>query len=338
MSKDDVDSWCRRTSVDVQDYQDPYCHMMAIEGKKANTYKCPLTFLKWSSLFHSSQTLLAGRRWQFHTSKFRSKVECRNCNFANKSTVLYIAYWTPSGWVSQTSPKTSPKRREFTCNFAKMSNVAHWNFSNCRTHWNFAQTSTVSALKLPVGSVAHIETSLKRRQCQHWNCPSAVSHTLKLRPNVDSVTDSLLQLGVRIVKNELGGSATQQELKGWGLGDHNGMNRGTAWGLNPNSPSIRTLLQYRRKVGIVAHHTLNLRPKVDCLNEHFFKSLRYCTSKLHLKAAIASHVSYHVVYARSYVVYAMSYHAVYATSYHAVYAMSCHAVYAMSYHAVYAMS
>ena len=27
------------------------------------------------------------------------------------------------------------------------------------------------------------------------------------------------------MKNELGGSATQQELRGWGLGRHNGMNR-----------------------------------------------------------------------------------------------------------------
>ena len=31
---------------------------------------------------------------------------------------------------------------------------------------------------------------------------------------------------VRIVKNELDGSATQQELRSWGLG-HTGMNRGT---------------------------------------------------------------------------------------------------------------
>ena len=37
---------------------------------------------------------------------------------------------------------------------------------------------------------------------------------------------------VRIVKNELGGSATQQELRGWG---HNGKNMGTG-GLNPQPP------------------------------------------------------------------------------------------------------
>ena len=46
---------------------------------------------------------------------------------------------------------------------------------------------------------------------------------------------------VRIVKNELGGSATQQELRGWGvLGGHNGMNRGTGGGggVNPQPPSI----------------------------------------------------------------------------------------------------
>ena len=38
---------------------------------------------------------------------------------------------------------------------------------------------------------------------------------------------------VRIVKNELGGSATQQELRGWGVEGHNGMNRG-AGGLTPH--------------------------------------------------------------------------------------------------------
>ena len=44
------------------------------------------------------------------------------------------------------------------------------------------------------------------------------------------------------VKNELGGSATQQELRVWGVGGHNGKNRGTG-GLNPpNPPSIRTLI------------------------------------------------------------------------------------------------
>ena len=37
---------------------------------------------------------------------------------------------------------------------------------------------------------------------------------------------SLVHARVRIVKNELGGSATQQELRGWGLGQ-NGRNRGT---------------------------------------------------------------------------------------------------------------
>ena len=44
------------------------------------------------------------------------------------------------------------------------------------------------------------------------------------------------------MKNELGGSATQQELRDLGLGGggHNEMNRGTG-GLNPNPPSIRTL-------------------------------------------------------------------------------------------------
>ena len=40
----------------------------------------------------------------------------------------------------------------------------------------------------------------------------------------------------RIVKNELGGSATQQELKSWGgWGGHNGMNRGTG-GVEPPQP------------------------------------------------------------------------------------------------------
>ena len=29
------------------------------------------------------------------------------------------------------------------------------------------------------------------------------------------------------MKNDLGRSATQQELKGWGVGGHNRMNRGT---------------------------------------------------------------------------------------------------------------
>ena len=33
------------------------------------------------------------------------------------------------------------------------------------------------------------------------------------------------------MKNELGGSATHQDLRGWGLGGgHNGMNRGTGRG------------------------------------------------------------------------------------------------------------
>ena len=41
---------------------------------------------------------------------------------------------------------------------------------------------------------------------------------------------------VRIVKNELGGSATQQELRGWGVKDgHNGMDRGTG-GYKPPNP------------------------------------------------------------------------------------------------------
>ena len=43
---------------------------------------------------------------------------------------------------------------------------------------------------------------------------------------------------VRIVKNELGGSATQQELKGWG----SQWNEQGNWGLNPHPPSIRTLV------------------------------------------------------------------------------------------------
>ena len=50
---------------------------------------------------------------------------------------------------------------------------------------------------------------------------------------------------VWIVKNELGRSATQQELRGWEFGGHNGMNGGTE-GLNPRQPplpSIRTLQQ-----------------------------------------------------------------------------------------------
>ena len=34
------------------------------------------------------------------------------------------------------------------------------------------------------------------------------------------------------MKNELGGSATQQELRGWGVGGHNGIDRGTG-GLTP---------------------------------------------------------------------------------------------------------
>ena len=29
------------------------------------------------------------------------------------------------------------------------------------------------------------------------------------------------------MKNELGGSATQQDLRSWGVGGHNGINRGT---------------------------------------------------------------------------------------------------------------
>ena len=37
------------------------------------------------------------------------------------------------------------------------------------------------------------------------------------------------------MKNELGGSATQQELIGWGVGGHNGMDRGTG-GSNPQPP------------------------------------------------------------------------------------------------------
>ena len=53
------------------------------------------------------------------------------------------------------------------------------------------------------------------------------------------------------MKNELGGSATQQDrTKELGVGDHNGMNRGTGGGgyggegggLNPQPPSIRTLI------------------------------------------------------------------------------------------------
>ena len=47
------------------------------------------------------------------------------------------------------------------------------------------------------------------------------------------------------MKNELGGSATQQELRGWGhngmnrgTGGHNGMTRGTG-GLNPPTPTPR---------------------------------------------------------------------------------------------------
>ena len=47
---------------------------------------------------------------------------------------------------------------------------------------------------------------------------------------------------VRIVKNELGGSATQQELRGCGVGGFNGMNRGTG-GLNPQ-PSPRQFEPY----------------------------------------------------------------------------------------------
>ena len=50
-----------------------------------------------------------------------------------------------------------------------------------------------------------------------------------------------LKSRVRIVKNELGGSATQHELRGVGTWrGYNGMNRGTG-GLTP--PSIRTLLK-----------------------------------------------------------------------------------------------
>ena len=40
---------------------------------------------------------------------------------------------------------------------------------------------------------------------------------------------------VQIVKNELGGSATHQEMRGWGGWGHNGMDRGTG-GLNPPTP------------------------------------------------------------------------------------------------------
>ena len=38
---------------------------------------------------------------------------------------------------------------------------------------------------------------------------------------------------VRIVKNKLGGSAIQQELRRWGLGVYTGMNRGTGGGPPP---------------------------------------------------------------------------------------------------------
>ena len=48
-----------------------------------------------------------------------------------------------------------------------------------------------------------------------------------------SCLEPLIVVRVRIVKNELGGSATQQELRDWG--GHNGMNRGTG-GLNPQPP------------------------------------------------------------------------------------------------------
>ena len=43
---------------------------------------------------------------------------------------------------------------------------------------------------------------------------------------------------VRLVKNELGGSATHQELRVWG---HNGMNRGTEGGGGCNPSSLRIL-------------------------------------------------------------------------------------------------
>ena len=57
----------------------------------------------------------------------------------------------------------------------------------------------------------------------------------------EAIASSCLMLAtpmyrVRIVKNELGGSATQREVRGWGVwggGGHNGMNRGTG-GLNPH--------------------------------------------------------------------------------------------------------
>ena len=43
---------------------------------------------------------------------------------------------------------------------------------------------------------------------------------------------SLSLSGFELQKNERGGSATQLELRGWGGGGHNGMNRGTG-GLIP---------------------------------------------------------------------------------------------------------
>ena len=52
---------------------------------------------------------------------------------------------------------------------------------------------------------------------------------------------------VRIVKNELRGSATQQELRGWGFGgSHNGMNSGT--GVKPPNPRQFEPWMFARKL------------------------------------------------------------------------------------------
>ena len=52
---------------------------------------------------------------------------------------------------------------------------------------------------------------------------------------------------VKIVKNELGGSATQQELRHWGVGGHNGMNRRTG-GVKPQHCVILSQFEIRCNV------------------------------------------------------------------------------------------
>ena len=66
----------------------------------------------------------------------------------------------------------------------------------------------------------------------------------QLYQQIAIIRKQTLKSRVRIVKNELGGSATQQELRDWGVGGR-GVTMGTGelgWGVKP-PPSIRTLLK-----------------------------------------------------------------------------------------------